>query len=781
MSNKIKKVAVLGAGVMGAQISGHLANAGIPSYLFDINDEFSKKGKDSLKTLKPAPLYNPKNIDLIKTCSYKNDLDKIKDADWILEAVVEKLEIKEKVYSTIIPKLKESAILSSNTSGIPLADLTKTFQDNLKKRFLITHFFNPPRYMQLLELVRGRETSDETYDTMIEFGESVLGKGIVHAKDTPNFIGNRIGVYGLMTSIYLAIDKGLNIEEVDKLTGPISGRAKSATFRTADVVGLDTLKSVSLTTYNKATQDEEREMFNIPKILDQLIDSNRLGQKTRSGFYKKNEDRSLSSINLRSGEYRPISKVYFDCFRVAKDQQSLSRKLKALCYGDDKGSKYFWEVTAKTLIYSANRIPEISDDIVNIDNAMKWGFGWEMGPFESWDAIGLKRSVTKMKNEGMKIPHWIMEMIKLGRNSFYITDNGSKSYWCPTNKKPISLIQSKKSINLSILKSSKAIIKRDLSASLIDLGDGVLNVEFHSILQPTLNPIDGSYIEIINIALDLLDKNEFIGLVVGHEGQNFSAGANLNLVLELSQQGEWKALDFAVKMFQDLSQRIRFSNKPVIAAPFQLTLGGGVELVQPATHRVAAAETYMGLVEVGVGLIPGGGGNLRMILNAMDSDSGRMGAFQKIKDIFEIVGFAKIARSADEAKHLGYLKKTDTIVMNRNHLLKVSKNKAIEFSQNYVAPKYRDDLKLPGSGGRTAMNMALKGFKLQGKISDHDLKIGEKLAYVLTGGDKAGLTKTVDEQYLLDIEREAFLSLAAEKLTQDRMNFMLKKGKPLRN
>ena len=339
MSNKIKKVAVLGAGVMGAQISGHLANAGIPSYLFDINDEFSKKGKESLKTLKPAPLYNPKNIDLIKTCSYKNDLDKIKDADWILEAVVEKLEIKEKVYSAIIPNLKESAIFSSNTSGIPLADLTRTFQDNLKKRFLITHFFNPPRYMQLLELVRGPETSDKTYETMIEFGESVLGKGIVHAKDTPNFIGNRIGVYGLMTSIYLAIDKGLTIEEVDKLTGPISGRAKSATFRTADVVGLDTLKSVSLTTYNKATQDEEREMFNIPKILDQLIDSDRLGQKTRSGFYKKNEDRSLSSVNLHSGEYKPISKVYFDCFRVAKDQQSLSRKLKALCYGDDKGSK----------------------------------------------------------------------------------------------------------------------------------------------------------------------------------------------------------------------------------------------------------------------------------------------------------------------------------------------------------------------------------------------------------------------------------------------------------
>ncbi len=635
--------------------------------------------------------------------------------------------------------------------------------------------------MQLLELIRGQKTSDETYNTMVDFGESTLGKGIVHAKDTPNFIGNRIGVYGIMVSIDLAIKHGLSIEEVDKLTGTIAGRAKSATFRTADVVGLDTLKSVSLTTYDKAKEDEERSIFKIPKILELLIDSNRLGQKTKSGFYKKNKDKSLSSVDLISGEYSPLNKVLFDCFRIAKDQQSLSRKLISLCYGDDRGSKYFWEVTANTLIYSANRVPDISNDILNIDNAMRWGFGWEMGPFETWDAIGIKKSILKMKAEGKNVPSWISEMLKSGRNNFYRVKDGVKTYWCPINKKAISLNKSKKTINLSILKSENKLIKRDLSASIIDLGDGVLNVEFHSILQPTLNPIDGSYVEVINDALDLIDKNEYNSLVIGHEGSNFSAGANLNLVLELSQRGEWKALELAIKMLQNLSQRIRFSKGPVVASPFQLTLGGGVELVLPATHRVASAETYMGLVEVGVGLIPGGGGNLGMILNALDSGTGRMGAFQKIKKAFEIIGFAKVARSAEEAKELGYLKKTDTIVMNRSHLLKVSKDKALELSESYTPPVYRKDLKLPGSGGKTAMTMALKGFKMQGKISDHDFKIGQKLAYVLTGGDKAGLTKTVDERYLLDIEREAFLSLAAEKLTQDRISFMLKKGKPLRN
>ncbi|MBT3518165.1 MAG: 3-hydroxyacyl-CoA dehydrogenase/enoyl-CoA hydratase family protein [Candidatus Marinimicrobia bacterium] len=781
MSQKIEKVAVLGAGIMGAQIAGHLANAGIPSYLFDINDELAKNGVDSLTSLKPAPLYKPKNAELVKPCTYENDIEKIAEVDWVLEAVVERLDIKEKVYNSLLPHLKDTAILSSNTSGIRLADLTASLPDDLKKRFMITHFFNPPRYMQLLELVRGELTTDDTYNTMIEFGESILGKGIVHAKDTPNFIGNRIGVYGMMTTMNLAIQQGLTVEEVDKLTGPITGRPKSATFRTADVVGLDTMRHVSKTTYEKALDDEERDMFKIPEILNQLVDSGRLGQKTKAGFYKKNEDRSIHSVDFKTGEYSPQEKVRFDCFRVAKDRQKLPDKLKALCYGDDRGSKYFWEITAKTLIYSANRIPEISDDIVNIDNAMRWGYAWEMGPFESWDALGVRKSVDRMKTEGKKVPDWVLEMLDSGRETFYTTENGERTYWCPSGKHPVTIEPNPKVLNLAIHKTSGKTLKRDLSASINDLGDGILNVEFHSILQSTLNPIDGSYIEMINLALDLIEKGDYKAMVLGHQGPNFCAGANLNLILEVCKNQMWDELNMAIKVLQDTTQRIRFSKGPVVAAPFQLTLGGGVELIQPAAHRVVAAETYMGLVEVGVGLIPGGGGNLRMILNAMDGGTGRMGAFQKIQKIFEVVGFAKVATSADEAKHLGYLKKDDTIILNRDHLIQTAKDKALELADGYVPPTYRDDLKLPGAGGRTAMSMALKGFKMQGKISDHDLKIGEKLAYVMTGGDKAGLTKTVDEQYILDIEREAFISLCGEKLSQDRISFMLKKGKPLRN
>jgi 3-hydroxyacyl-CoA dehydrogenase len=781
MSQNFEKVAVLGAGVMGAQIAGHLANAGIPSYLFDINDELAKNGVDSLTSLKPAPLYKPKNAELVTSCTYDNDIEKIAEVDWVLEAVVERLDIKEQVYNNLLPHLKDTAILTSNTSGIPLTDLTSSLPDDVKQRFMITHFFNPPRYMQLLELVRGEQTSDETYNTLVEFGESVLGKGIVHAKDTPNFIGNRIGVYGMMATMNLAIKQGLTIEEVDKLTGPISGRPKSATFRTADVVGLDTMRHVSKTTYEKTLDDEERDMFIIPDILNQLIDSGRLGQKTKAGFYKKNEDRSIHSVDFKTSEYTPQEKVRFDCFRIAKDRQKLPGKLKALCYGDDRGSKYFWEITAKTLIYSANRIPEISDDIVNIDNAMKWGFGWEMGPFESWDAIGVQKSVERMKTEGKKVPTWVLDMLESSRDTFYTTENGEQTYWCPIEKHPVTIKSNPKVINLAIYKTGNKTLKRDLSASVNDLGDGILNVEFHSILQPTLNPIDGSYIEMINFALDLIETGDYKSMVLGHQGANFCAGANLNLILELCQNNMWDELDFAIKTLQDTTQRIRFSKGPVVAAPFQLTLGGGVEIVQPATHRVIAAETYMGLVEVGVGLIPGGGGNLRMILNAMDGGTGRMGAFQKIQKTFETVGFAKVATSADEAKHLGYLKKDDTVVLNRDYLIQTAKDKALELADGYEPPTYRDNLKLPGAGGRTAMSMALKGFKMQGKISEHDMFIGEKLAYVMTGGDKAGLTKTVDEQYILDIEREAFISLGGEKLTQDRISYMLKKGKPLRN
>ena len=782
MNQSIDKVAVLGAGVMGAQIAGHFANAGIPGLLYDINQELAQKGVDGLTKMKPAPLYKPKNADLVEACNYDEHLKKLNEVDLVIEAVAERLDIKHAVYNNIVPHLKESVIMTSNTSGIPLSDLISVLPDHLKKRFMITHFFNPPRYMRLLELIKGPDTDEAVYEMIAEFGEDVLGKGIVHAKDTPNFIGNRIGVLGMSVTMNTAIKNGLTVEEVDKLTGTVIGRPKSATFRTADVVGLDTMINVSNTSYKNLPDDEEREEFKIPIFLQKLVDDGNLGAKTKAGFYKKT-DEGILSVDLKTGEYGPQKKVRFDGFRLAKDRQTSNEKLKAMAYSDDKGGKFFWEILSRTLIYSANRLPEISDDIINIDNAMKWGYGWESGPFEVWDGIGVRESVERMEKEGRKVPQWVNDMLASGRESFYELKDGNRTYFDVLSSTVKTEEHSKKSINLNLHKTGGNVVKKDWSASLIDLGDGVLNVEFHSVLQPTLNPIDGSLAQTISDGMDLLEADKYQALVIGHQGANFCAGANLANMIQAIEASAWDQMNERIKELQDLTQRIRFSKAPVVAAPHHLTLGGGFELIAPAAHRVAAGELYIGAVEVGVGLIPGAGGNLRLILNLMEnSGKGRINAFQVSQKAFETIGFAKVATSADEAKFLGYLLKSDTVIINNDHRILAAKQKALAMvNDSYKPPQYRDDLKLPGTGGRTAMAMALKGFKAQGKISSHDEFIAKKLAFVLTGGDKAGLTKTVDEQYLLDIEREAFVSLAGESLTQDRIRYMLKKGKPLRN
>tara|TARA_B100000676_G_scaffold131209_2_gene130264 strand:+ start:4729 stop:7077 length:2349 start_codon:yes stop_codon:yes gene_type:complete len=782
MKNSIEKIAVLGAGTMGAQIAGHFSNAGIPSLLFDINPELAQKGVDGLTKLKPAPLYKPKNAELVTPCSYDNDLEKLKDVDLVIEAVAENIEIKHSVYNNVVPHLKESAIMTSNTSGIPLADLIKVLPENLQSKFMITHFFNPPRYMRLLELVKGPKTDEETYQMLASIGKDLLGKGIVHAKDTPNFIGNRIGVHGGNNAIKLAIKMDLTVEEVDKLTGTIVGRPKSGVFRTTDIVGLDVHANVSATSYDNLPDDEARDVLKAPEILHTLIDDGRLGQKTKAGFYKKTED-GILSVDLKTGKYTPQKKVRFDGYRLAKSYQSVTDRLKALTFSDDKAGKFFWEVTADSLIYSANCIPEISDDIINIDNAMKWGYGWELGPFEAWDAIGVKESILRMERENKKVPDWVKKMVESGRETFYENKKGNRTYYDPLSSSEKTLELEDKVINLNLSKNGGNIVKRDWSASLIDLGDDVLNVEFHSALQPTLNPIDNSMGEIISDGMDLLDSGSYKGMVIGHQGVNFCAGANLANMIQTIESGGWDQMNSAIKQIQDLLQRIRFSKAPVVAAPHHLALGGGFELVAPTAHRVALGELYIGAVEVGVGLIPGAGGNLRMILNLMEnSGAGRMNSFQVAQKAFETIGFAKVATSADEAKFLGYLLKTDTIILNNDQRIWAAKQKVLELiNDNYQPPEYRNDLKLPGAGGRTAMAMALKGFKAQGKISAHDELIAKKLAFVLTGGEKAGLTKSVEEQYLLDIEREAFVSLAGESLTQDRIRYMLKVGKPLRN
>ena len=469
MSGQINKIAVLGAGTMGAQIAGHFSNAGIPSLLFDINLELAQKGVDGLTKLKPAPLYKPKNSELVTPCTYDNDLEKLKDIDLVIEAVAENLEIKHTVYKNVVPHLNDSVIMTSNTSGIPLADLIQVLPEKLQSRFMITHFFNPPRYMRLLELVKGPKTDEAVYDLLSNIGEDVLGKGIVHAKDTPNFIGNRIGVHGGNNAIKLAIKMGLTVEEVDKLTGTIVGRPKSGVFRTTDIVGLDVQAHVSSTSYDNLPDDEAREALKAPEILQTLIDDGRLGQKTKAGFYKKTDD-GILSIDLKTGEYQAQKKVRFDGFRLAKSYQSVGDRLKALAFSDDKAGKFFWEITADSLIYSANRIPEISDDIINIDNAMKWGYGWELGPFEAWDAIGVKASVARMEKENKKVPDWVKAMLDSGQETFYSTEDGKVSYYDPASSSLKTKSENKKVINLNLCKSGGKTIKRDWSASLIDLG-----------------------------------------------------------------------------------------------------------------------------------------------------------------------------------------------------------------------------------------------------------------------------------------------------------------------
>ena len=781
MVEKIEKVAVLGAGVMGAQLAAHLSNAGLSSYLFDVSQEVAEKGLQTALKLKPAPFYNPRTAGLITPCNYDDHIEKLREVDWVLEAVIERLDIKHSLFNRIAPYLKENAVVSSNTSGLSIKNMMAGMPEDLQRRFLVTHFFNPPRYMRLLEVVAGEKTKGECVELLANFCENVLGKGIVMAKDTPNFIANRIGTFGMMLSLKLARDLKLTVEEVDKITGTIVGRPKSATFRTADVVGLDTLAHVAKNTYEFCPDDESREIFQIPDVLQKMLDNGQLGQKTRKGFYQKT-GKEILSLNFETLEYHPQKQVRFDGYRVAKGFTATSKRISALAYSEDAAGKFFWELLAGTLIYTANRVPEIAEDIVNIDNAMKWGFGWQLGPFETWDAIGLEKSVKRMSDESKKVPAWVQEMLKSGQTSFYALEKGRKTYFDYTGKESRILPPQPKQISLFLKKEDGHALKKNWCASLIDIGDGVACLEFHSSLQPALNPIDASMIDMMEAALEIVPKEGFKGLVIGHQGQNFSAGANLALILKLCEAKDWKRIEQITRTFQDVAQNLKFSNFPVVAAPFHLCLGGGYEAAALANRIVASAELYCGLVEVGVGLIPGAGGNLRVLLNNMQTmEKSRTGPFPIAQKAFETIGYGKVSTSAKEAVKLGLLTKYDRIVLNSEHLIFEAKHAVLEMSENFVPPKPREDLILPGEGGRLAIEGVLNDLVKAGKISGHDRLVGSKLAHVLTGGAKASPTSPVDEQTILDLEREAFVSLCGEKLSQDRMKFMLKKGKPLRN
>ncbi|MBN2367301.1 MAG: 3-hydroxyacyl-CoA dehydrogenase, partial [Calditrichaeota bacterium] len=652
---------------------------------------------------------------------------------------------------------------------------------NFQKRFLVTHFFNPPRYMHLLEIVSSKNTSPDIIQKIVDFGENVLGKGVVYAKDTPNFIANRIGVFSMMLALKLTQDLHLTVEEVDKLTGPVIGHPKSATYRTADLVGLDTLVHVARTAYEKATSDEARHLFEIPHILQKLLKNNRLGEKTKKGFYQK-IGKEILSLNFDSLEYTPQKKVRLDGLRLAKKQWATAGKIKTLAFIDDIAGKFVWELLSGTMLYAANRIPEIADNPVYVDNAMKWGFGWEMGPFETWEALGIEQSLERMSEEGKKIPAWVEKLYNQGHRSFYIRDKKHLQYYDLFSAKFKTFSENPKVIHLNILKNSGHEIEKNWNASLIDLGDGIALAEFHSIIQPTLNPIDGAILDIVSHSIDRLPGMGYKALVIGHQGQHFTAGANLALILKYAAEKEWHILERLSKTLQDINQKIRFAGLPVIAAPFNMCLGGGFELIAACDYRVASAELYCGLVEAGIGVIPGGGGNLRLLLNNISAMSGgRPGPFPIVQKTFETIAFARVSTSAKEAVYLSYLRKNDKIVVNPDHLISEAKKAALQLVENYDPPGEENEIFLPGEGGRLAIESIIESYVKAGSISSHDALIGKKLAFVLTGGEKASPHHPVDEQYLLDIEREAFVSLCAEPKTRQRMAHMLKTGKPLRN
>ncbi len=781
MSKEIKKVAVLGTGVMGSQIAAHLTNAEIEVYAFDMTQEVALNGIEMCKKMKPSPFYNLKSSELITVVNYNDNLDKIKECDWVVEAISERLDWKQDLYKKIIPYVNDDCIVTSNTSGISLDSLSKNLPTNFLDKFFITHFFNPPRYMKLVEIVSSSSTNASLVEIMDNFLTDVLGKNVVHAKDTPNFIANRIGVYGMMVTLYESKKRKLSIEDVDALTGTLIGRPKSATFRTADVVGLDTMCFVANTAYNDCKDDPERDIFKLPDYIKKMTENKWLGQKTKQGFYKKVDKGVIHSLDLESMEYKPMHKKKYAAFSIAKENTYLEDRLNSIVRVDDVAGEFLWSCFARSLAYSANLLGEIADDVLSIDNAMKGGFGWELGPFEVLDAIGLEYFVNRCNSENIKLPNWLMDIPKNNVKSIYTYIDGKKHFFDYKINNHSEVINNQKVIDFNYLKSNNMLINKEWSASLYDLGDGVASVKLHSVLKPELNPIDGSMMQVFAKSLDWVADNNYKGLVISGDGANFCAGANLSLILQAAEKKDFKSLENFINTIQQIFQNIRFSNFPVIGAPYGLVLGGGMEIIGSCDRRVAAAESYIGLVEVGVGLIPGAGGNLRMLSNLSKKiKTGITGTLPLVQKAFETVGFAKVATSAKQAQSYGYLLNDDKIVINRDHILSHAKQMVVDLSKDYVAPEI-ESFKLPGSAGRLAIDVQAKSMVKAGKISEHDALIGNKLAYVLTGGKKGGMFTSVDEQYLLDIERESFLSLCGESKTLDRIRFMLTKGKPLRN
>ncbi len=801
MVRKIRQAAVIGSGVMGGGIAALLAGAGIKTLLLDIvpfdlkekekddpvaRNRIVKAGLDSVLMSSPSLLMQKKDVDRISIGNLKDDFDKISDCDWIVEVVVENLKIKQDLFKRIETKRKPNALVSSNTSGLPLKAMSQGLSLDFKQHFLGTHFFNPVRYMHLLEIIEGEETLPEVLEFMSDFGERILGKGIVWAKDTPNFVGNRIGVQGIVKAMQLMVEDGLSIPEVDAIFGTAMGRPKTAMFKTCDLVGLDTMGHVAKNTYDLVVDDEQRDSFVLPEFVDQMIEKNLLGKKTKRGFYKTDftpEGKKIRKVidphTLEYSEYEPPD---FPCLVEAKKAKTLSDKIKAIVYGQDKGALFAWKVVANSLIYAVNRISEISDTIVDIDNAMKWGFNFEMGPFETWDAIGLENSVGKMEIDGFKVPEKVKRMIATGHRSFYKTDMGKRFAYDFTTERYSEIVARKTMVSLETLKGAGNLVKSCKSASLIDLDDGVFCLEFHT----KMNALNKEIIEFQQEIMEYVDANG-LGLVIGNQAGGmpgaFSAGGDLFFMAGLAKEGKYSEIDAFLRMAQDAIQKEKYSSFPVVAAPYGMTLGGGCEICLGADRIVAHAELYMGLVEIGVGLLPSGGGCLNLwkkFIQTIPEAVTDVDLAKFFVPVFMTIALAQVSTSAAEARNSGFLAPADRIVFNRDHLIGEAKKEVLRIADEGYAPPIKQPIKVLGQAAQGMIEVEIFNMLKGNFITEYDAFLAKRIAYVISGGETRD-NSMVEEDVILNLEREAFVDFWKEDKTMARVEHMLKTGKPLRN
>jgi 3-hydroxyacyl-CoA dehydrogenase len=806
MKKRIEKAAVLGAGTMGARIAAHFANAGLPCLLLDIvppnlpagapaaeRNKIVRAGLEAAKKSKPAAFFAGGLADKITIGNFDDDLARVAEADWIIEVVAENLEIKRNLLARVAEFRKPGAIVTTNTSGLPVHLIAKGMSEEFQRHWAGTHFFNPPRYMKLVEVIPGPKTAAEVMEALSEFCDQRLGKGVVVAKDTPNFIANRIGTFSMLNALRLMSTMGMTVEEVDACTGPAVGWPKSATFRTADLVGLDVLVHVIKNIYETAPNDESREMYRVPALIEEMLKRGWLGDKTGQGFYEKVKgagEKEILTLDINTMEYRPRQKAKFASLEMGKGIEDTRERLRALVgpvlegQKGDKAQQFLWGGLSEMCLYAARRVPEISDNLVDVDRALRWGFAWELGPFEMMDAVGVKAFAAQVQKEGRALPAVVEKLLASGRKGFYESEKGATTVFdLASGSKKVE--GPKGVIILKSLKDAGKEVERNAGASLIDLGDGVTCVEFHA----KMNAIGADLIAMIHKGLKRLET-DFDALVIANQAVNFSVGANLMLVLVAAQEQEWDELHMAVKQFQNVNLAIKYAPKPVVAAPQGMALGGGCEVGLHSARIQAAAEAYIGLVETGVGLIPGGGGTKEMLIRANEHAAGGedLDFFHALKPVFETIAMAKVGTSAEESRELGFLRREDGVSMNRDRLVGDAKEAALGMVRGgfkRVAASWQEgaqttQIKVLGESFLAAAKLAIHMMMRGGYASEYDAVVGRKLANILAGGALSS-AQMVSEQYVLDLERDAFVSLCGEKKTQERIAHTLKTGKPLRN